>query len=124
MTTAASMQGRILQRVQMPRTPYISPDAAGSVMGINKGRLAEIASLHRNTFRNPKSIGVQNALREIIRILTIAESLCGDTDRALFWFNNEPLADYDNQTPAELCARGQQAAVLGFLAEIEHGANG
>ena len=92
MTNAAAGQGRILERVQMPKTPYISPDATGSVMGINKGRLADIAGLHRNTFRNPKSVGVQNGLREIIRIVTIAESLCGDTDKALFWFNNEQLA--------------------------------
>lgn len=124
MTNAAAAQGRILERVQMPRTPYISPDATGSVMGINKGRLADIAGLHRNTFRNPKSVGVQNGLREIIRIVTIAESLCGDTDKALFWFNNEPLSDYGNKTPAELCAQGQQGAVLAFLGEIEHGANG
>lgn len=124
MPIAHNTQGSILERVQMPRTPYISPDATGTVMGINKGRLAEIAGLHRNTFRNPKSIGVQNGLREIIRILTIAENLCGDTDKALFWFNNEPLADYGNKTAAELCTDGHQEAVLAFLAEIEHGANG
>jgi Protein of unknown function (DUF2384) len=67
---------------------------------------------------------VQNGLREIIRILTIAENLCGDTDKALFWFNNEPLTDCASKTPAELCADGHQAAVLAFLAEAEHGANG
>lgn len=124
MGAAALTQRRILERVQLPRTPFISPDATGAAMGINKGRLAEIAGLHRNTFRNPRSAGVQDGLREIIRIITVAEQLCGDTDKALFWFNNEPLTDYGGHTPAELCAQGKQRVVFAHLAEIENGANG
>lgn len=114
----------ILARVQLPKTPYISPDALVEALGIAKNQLAHITRLHRNTFRNPSSPNVQEGLREIIRIITIAERLTGDTDKAIYWFNNEPLADYDSQTPAELCAAGQHGAVLAFLAELEHGANG
>ncbi len=124
MLATAATPKSVLEAVQLPRTPYISPDATGNILGVNKGRLAEIVGLHRNSFRNPRSNGVQNALREIIRILSMAEDLCGDTAKALFWFNNEPLRDYRNKTPAELCADGQQRAVIAFLAEIEHGANG
>lgn len=57
------------------------------------------------------------------QVLAIATRLCGDRERALLWFNSERLRSHDNLTPAELCAQGEYEAVLGFLADIEHGAN-
>jgi hypothetical protein len=50
--------------------------------------------------------------------------LIGDAKKALCWFRNEPIIDYDHKTPAELVAEGHSAAVLAYLRDLGNGANG
>ena len=51
----------------------------------------------------------------MIRAISAATALTGDVDKALYWFLNEPIADYRHRTAAELVAEGHTDAVLTYL---------
>ena len=78
--------------------------------------------MHRNTLRNPSSERLQGRLREMVKVITAAATLSGDIDKAIYWFRNEPIADYDHMTAAELVTQGHSEAVLAYLCDLENGA--
>ena len=97
----------LLDGLQEPRTPYISPTRFGELAGVSQGTIARLAGVHRNTVRvNPASEPLQDRLREMIKIITSAVELTGDVEKAFFWFRNEPIADYKRKTAATLVAEG------------------
>ena len=110
--------------LQEPRTPHISPRRVADVLGVQLSRLAGIIGVHRNTMRNPASERLQDRLRDMVRVIAAAAELTGDTDRAVYWFMNEPLATLKRRTAAELVADGHADAVLAHLEELSNGANG
>ncbi len=110
--------------LQEPRTPYISPERISVALGVELKRLAALTGVHRNTLRNPASERLQARLREIVKVISAATELTGDPAKAIYWFRNEPLTDYDHQTAAELVAHGHVDAVLAHLRDLENGANG
>lgn len=114
-----------LDDLQEPRTPYISPARFAARSGLSQGTLARLAGVHRNTVRlNPASEALQDRLREMIRIITTAAELTGDVEKALYWFRNEPIADYRGRTAADLVAEGHAGAVLAYLDDLGNGATG
>jgi hypothetical protein len=110
--------------LQQPRTPYISPKRFSAALGIQVANLAGLAGVHRNTLRNPASERLQGKLREMVRVITAAGALTGDIPKAVYWYRNEPIADYDHKTAAELVAEGQAEAVMAHLRDLENGASG
>ena len=87
--------------------------------------MARLAGVHRNTVRgNPASEQLQDRLRGIIKIIISAVELTGDVEKALYWFRNEPIADYRRKTAAELVAEGHLEAVLAYLEDLKNGASG
>jgi hypothetical protein len=121
--------GRLLSEVmaslQEARTPYISPAKVADMLGVPLSRLADDAGVHRNTLRtHPGAAKLQDHLRDVVKVITAASELSGDTGKAVYWFNNEPIADYRHKTPAELVAQGRVAAVLTFIDDLTNGAAG
>ncbi len=114
-----------LDSIQQPRTPYISPVRFAKAAGLSVQALSAMAGVHRNTLsQHPESVRVQQRLRDMIRAISAAAALTGDIDKALYWFLNEPIADYRHKTAAELVAEGHVAAVLAYLEELRAGATG
>ncbi len=107
-----------------PQSPYILPKRLSDALGIPVSRLAKFAGVHRNTLRNPSSERLQGKLREIVKVISAAAAITGDLTAAIYWFRNEPIADYDHKTAAELVAAAHTEAVLSYLRDIENGANG
>jgi len=120
----ASVMSGFVSSLQEPRTPYISPKRFSEALGVQVASLAALAGVHRNTLRNPASERLQDKLREMIKAITAAAALTGDIDKAVYWFRNEPIADYGHKTAAELVAEGHLEAVLAYLRDLENGANG
>ncbi|RRH89353.1 hypothetical protein EH240_34250 [Mesorhizobium tamadayense] len=55
---------------------------------------------------------------------SIVEAIAAICDEAIYWYRNEPIADYGHPTAAELVADGQVEAVLAFIRDLENGARG
>jgi hypothetical protein len=122
--TRAARMGRFVESLQEPHKPYISPTRFSKALGVNLSAMAVFAGVHRNTMRNPASERLQERMREMIKVISAATELTGDLMKAIFWFRNEPIADYQHMTAAELVAKGHVEAVLAYLRDLENGANG
>ena len=115
---------KFVDSLQEPRTPYISPTRFSVVLGVKVMALAELTGVHRNTLRNPSSERLQLKMREMIKVISAAAELTGDIQKAIYWYRNEPIADYDHRTAAELVADGHADAVLAYIRDLENGARG
>lgn len=127
---AVSMERRMtaisgfVESLQEPRMPYIWPKRFSAALGVQVAGLANLAGVHRNTLRNPASERLQDKLREMVKVISAAATLTGDVSKAIFWYRNEPIADYDHKTAAELVAEGHADAVMAHLRDLENGASG
>lgn len=122
--TRTKVVSGFLDSLQEPRTPYISPQRLSKAFGVKVSGLADSTGVHRNTLRNPASERLQNRMREMVKAVTAAAELTGDVGKAIYWYRNEPIADYDHKTAAELVANGHIEAVLAYLRDLENGARG
>jgi uncharacterized protein (DUF2384 family) len=101
---------------------YISPLRVSRRLRVPMAELAKITHLHRNTLsQRPSAALVQKGLEPIVRILTAAEELTGDADRAIVWFRHQPIAGHDGRTAIELVEQGRAAAVLAHLEDLRDG---
>ena len=119
-----AMTSRFVESLREPRTPYISPKRLSAALGVQVANLAALSDVHRNTLRNPGSERVQTKLREMVKAITAAAAVTDDIAKAIYWFRNEPIADYGHKTAAELVADGRLEAVLSYLRDLENGARG
>ena len=83
-----------LKEPELP-APVLSPRRFSQALHIDLQTLAEQAHVHRNTIaRAPASRGVQDYLRESLRVIKAATDVSGDVNKALFWYRNEPLSAF------------------------------
>ena len=105
--------------------PVLSPKRFSQALHIDLQMLAEQAHVHRNTItRAPGSRGVQEFLREALRIIKAATDLNGDLNKALFWYRNEPLSVFGYKTAERLVSEGRTNDLLRHIASVEAGAAG
>ncbi len=116
---------RFMDSIQEPRKPYISPARFAKAAGVSIQALAALAGVHRNTVsQHPESGRLQERLRDMVKAIVAAAAVTGDLEKAIYWFRNEPIADYRHKTAAELIAEGHLDAVLTYLEDLRHGASG
>ena len=105
--------------------PALSPKRYSEAMNIDLQTLAEQAHVHRNTIsRAPGSRGVQDFLREALRVIKAASDVHGELSGALFWYRNEPLSAFGYKTAERLVSEGRTEDVLRYVASLEAGAAG
>ena len=105
--------------------PLLSPKRFSDALHIDIQTLAEQAKVHRNTItRAPGSRGIQDYLRESLRVIKAANDLSGDLGKALFWYRNEPLSVFDYKTAERLVSEGRTDDLLRYIASLEAGAAG
>jgi hypothetical protein len=109
-----------------PGHAYLSPHRIGNALGLQIQSVAERARVSRNTpAARPQNESLQQYLREVLRVLAAAETMAdGDRNRAIFWFMNEPLQDFDYLTPDSLLRRGKAQVVIDYIESIASGATG
>jgi len=56
-----------------------------------------------------------------LRILTLAEEMAGDEQRALTWFEQQPIPGWAGKTAYELVQEDKADKVLGYLEGIKAG---
>lgn len=122
--TISTLSG-FMDSIQEPRKPYISPARLAKAAGLSVQELAALTGVHRNTVsQHPDSVHLQSRLRGIVKAIAAAVAVTGDIDKAIYWFRNEPIADYRHKTAAELVAEEHLAAVLAYLEDLHTGASG
>lgn len=105
--------------------PLLSPKRFSQAMHIDLQTLAEQAHVHRNTIsRAPGSRGVQDFLREALRVIKAATDLNGDLNKALFWYRNEPLSVFGYKTAERLVSEGRTDDLLRYVTSLDAGAAG
>lgn len=105
--------------------PVLSPKRFSQALHIDLQTLAEQAHVHRNTIsRAPGSRGVQDFLREALRVIKAATDMNGDLNNALFWYRNEPLSVFGYKTAERLVSERRTDDLLRYLASIETGVSG
>lgn len=114
-----------LSELQEPGRPIISPVRFAQRLNLEQQRLAELAHVHRNSVsRMPSSPRLQDFLREAVRVLAAAFSLAESPERALYWFRNHPIRDFDYKTPEVLVSEGKADAVIRYIQSLSAGASG
>jgi hypothetical protein len=109
-----------------PGCTYFSPHRVGNALGLQIQSVAERARVSRNTpAARPQNESLQQYLRDVVRVLAAAERVAGgDRSRAIFWFMNEPLQDFDCLTPDALLQRGKAQVVIDYIESIAGGPTG
>jgi hypothetical protein len=105
--------------------PNLSPAKLAAALGIELGQLATLAGVHRNTVSMaPNSQKLQDAMRDVVHVISAAHALSGDIERALFWFRNRPIGDFGHRTPMQVMKDRGAAAVISYLESVGAGATG
>lgn len=105
--------------------PLLSARQYAAALQIDLQDLADQARVHRNTIeRAPASKGVQEYLRQALRVIKAATDLNGEVKSALFWYRNEPLATFGYKTAETLLTEGRADDVLQYMSSLESGASG
>ena len=103
----------------------LSPERLADALELPIQKLASLARVHRNTVSlTPTSPKLQDAMVDVVRVLSAAHTLTGDIDRALFWFRNQPIADFGHLTPMQLVEQGKVKAIIDYIESISGGAAG
>lgn len=119
---ARALVSPLVQRVSDARAVRLDPERVAELLHVGKGELARAAGVDRNTpTRSPGNPKLQALLQEVVRVVEKAAAITGDHDRALIWFNHQPLEAYGFKTPRELVFQGHADAVTALLDDMEHG---
>jgi hypothetical protein len=105
---------------------HLSPVKFINLMKIDLNTFATRAHVHRNTVsRAPGSTTVQEHIRQNVRVLKAVFDLNGgDVQKALVWFKNEPLREFEYKTAEAVVAEGRADDVIKLLEMYEVGAAG
>lgn len=123
--SAAATFSAFLSDVQEPGTPQISPARFAKRLSLEQQQLAILARVHRNTVnRMPSSPALQKFLREALRVIAAAADLNGDSQRALYWFRNQPIADFGYKTPETIVSEGKTDELVRYIEAIGAGSAG
>lgn len=118
---------QFLDSLKEPNTqiPILSPKRFSDALNIDLGTLAQRASVHRTTVsRAPASKSVQDYIRKSLRVIRAATDLNGDVARALFWYCNEPISDFEYKTAEVLVSEGRVEEMIRFISSLKAGAAG
>lgn len=100
----------------------LSPQRMSQRLHLSLVDFARLARLHRSSLGRPASTIVQAQLEPIARILTQAEVLTGDAERAIIWFRHQPIAGHAGRTAQDLVGQGYYDAVFAYLEDLRDGA--
>lgn len=111
---------------QLREKDYLSPTKFIDLLKIDVGTFATRAHVHRNTVaRAPESATVQEHIRQNLRVLkAVFDINGGDLEKALVWFKNEPIREFDYRTPEAVVADGRADDVIKLLEMYDAGATG
>ncbi|RDY67947.1 DUF2384 domain-containing protein [Lysobacter soli] len=126
MNAVMKSRASLAEAVREPDQVYLSPRRIGDALGLQVQSLAERARVSRNTpTARPQNEHLQQYLRDVVRVIAAAEDAAGgDRTRAIFWFMNDPLADFEYLTADALVQAGKAQVVIDYIESVAGGATG
>lgn len=119
------MLNPLLEKITDLDKGIIAPRALGEFMHLEIGTISRLLHVSRNTLtRNPDSPRVQEALKPVVEILSIAADLTSSPEKAVIWFLHQTLPDFDYKTPRTLVEEGHAEAVKAHLRMLSDGIYG
>ena len=103
--------------------PILSPAKFIELMNLDVTSFARNARVHVDTVKHaPTTPSVQTYIQDSVRVLKAAINAAdSDVGRAIFWYQNEPLAPFDYKTAEALVADGRSDDVVQLLASYAAG---
>jgi len=113
------------EEFRAPGQAVIEPERFASALHLQMQELAQLARVHRATVSEaPTNVRLQGFMREALQVLSAALDVARDRDRAIFWYRNSPIPEFQHRTAEQLVADHQTEAVLLYLSSIGSGAAG
>lgn len=117
-----ALSADVLESMREPGTPQLSPARLAAMLEIEQQDLASLAGVHRNTLRfHPESPRVQAALRDLVRLLSVASEIQPDWQRAVFFIKNEPIAEFDYKTLLRVVQEARTDDAVAYLESVASG---
>ena len=108
-----------------PGQPLIQPERFAAALNLQIQELAQLAHVHRSTVSDaPTNVRLQSFMREALQVLSAALAVAQDRDRAIYWYRNAPIPEFNHRTAEQLVADHKTDAVLSYLTSIGGGSTG
>jgi Protein of unknown function (DUF2384) len=108
-----------------PGQTVIRPERFAAALNLQLQELAQLAHVHRATVSEaPANAKLQGYMRNSLQVISAALEVAQDRDRALYWYRNAPIPEFEHRTAEQLVADQKTDAVLAYLQSIRSGSSG
>lgn len=114
-----------VESLQEPGTTRLSATVIAGILDMRPEELAEFAGVHPKVLNlRPESARVQEALRDLARVLAVLTEQQPDVARVVFHLKNTPLSTFGGRTLLEVIRVGRVDDALAYLDSVLSGAAG
>ena len=108
-----------------PGQAVIEPERFAAALNLQVQELAQLAHVHRATVSEaPTNARLQGFMREALQVLSAALDVARDRERAIYWYRNSPIPEFQHRTAEQLVADRKTDAVLTYLSSLSSGSTG
>jgi DNA-binding XRE family transcriptional regulator len=113
------------EELRAPGEPLIAPERFAEALHLRQQDLAQLAHVHRATVADaPANAKLQQYMRDALRILSAATEINGERLRAIYWYRNVPIPEFEHLTAEQLVSAGKTDAVFSYLLSVGGGSTG
>lgn len=104
------------EEFRAPGQALIEPKRFATAVHLQIQELARLAGVHRATVaESPANARLQRFMRETLQVLSAAIGAMGEPERAIYWYRNTPIPQFQYHTAEQLIADQQTQALLSYL---------
>lgn len=112
----------LAEKFREPGTTRLSVFAFGDLLGLSEQDLAEVAGVDVEALgTHPDSVQLQGALRNLLRLLSVAVTVEPDLLRSATLIKNHPISTFSDKTLMQLVKEGRTEDAVGYLGSISAG---
>ncbi|WP_119306019.1 antitoxin Xre/MbcA/ParS toxin-binding domain-containing protein [Cohaesibacter haloalkalitolerans] len=103
--------------------PIVSAPEITARFGITQAELAQLTGVdHRAFSKNEVKRKLDEAVRPLARIFTMASEMTGSDEQAALWFKHKPIPGWAGKTAFDLVSARKADQVLAYLEAVQLGA--
>ena len=102
--------------------PFVSAPEITARFGITQTELAHLAGVNHRAFsENEVKRKLDEAVRPLARIFTMASEMTGSDKQAALWFKHQPIPGWAGKTAFDLVLERKTDRVLAYLLSVQSG---